>query len=249
MIRTRSDRRVVYVVLLLMAAGTAAVVALLEDYPRVETLRRFYGVQMYLQLWLILMASPLAYFHSGRWASGPLRIRAALGNATVFPALAHLMALLFLPPIYLLNLGNPFDITGTAGSLVIVILAATSFEGPRKRLGARTWKRVHRWLYVGFAVTTPAALFGGVMHVRPPVLALIVVLVGYRLAWMIVRRRRGQVPKMARFDRLHGVAMALTTWAILILSSPDQVENAHGGEDDPMAYEGPPGDHEPPPNP
>jgi DMSO/TMAO reductase YedYZ heme-binding membrane subunit len=235
-IRTSRDRRVVYFVLGLMAAGTAVGLAFFEDLPQVEFLRRFYGFQMYIQLWLILMSTPLLYFHKGRATRFLMSIRAALGNATVFPCLAHLIALLFLQPIYLLNLGNPFDITGTTGSLVIAGLAATSFATPMKRLGPRTWKRLHRWLYVGFAVTTPAALFGP-DGARAAPLALVLAVVGYRLAWWVDRKRKGKVPRATRWDRAHGLAMFFCAWAILILSSPDNVENAH--EDDQPAVRDP----------
>ncbi|WP_295078512.1 protein-methionine-sulfoxide reductase heme-binding subunit MsrQ [Tabrizicola sp.] len=106
-----------------------------------------------------LLAS-LAITPLRRFGLNLLRFRRALGLLAFIYVTLHLMAWV------LLDMGlrwdemladltkRPFVILGMAGFLVMIPLAATSWNGAIRRLGAAAWNRLHKLAYVAILAGT-----------------------------------------------------------------------------------------------
>jgi sulfoxide reductase heme-binding subunit YedZ len=90
-------------------------------------------------------------------------------------------------------LKRPFITAGSLGLLCLIPLAATSTAGMVKRLGARTWKRLHRLAYVAGVLGVVHYLWLVKPGTRDPYwyAAALTVLLGVRAGHALRARRRG----------------------------------------------------------
>ena len=160
----------------------------------IETITRETGVWTLRFLLLALTATPLR-----RWTgwNDAIRFRRMLGLYAFFYGSLHLLTYVWLdqffdgPAIIKDIYKRPFITAGATAFALMIPLAVTSTAGMIRRLGGKTWRRLHRLAY-GSAVV-------GVVHywwlvkadIRPPRnYAIIVgVLLGARLWYALVRRR------------------------------------------------------------
>lgn len=102
-------------------------------------------------LWLTLAITPLR-----RWTGqhALARFRRMLGLWAAFYALLHLLAYTWLDMGFELDevwrdLGKrPFVLVGSLAALLMLPLAATSFNRAVRALGAQRWQRLHRSVYL-----------------------------------------------------------------------------------------------------
>lgn len=149
-------------------------------------------------LCIVLAVTPL------RVATGTpelARLRRMLGLFVAFYALVHLLAYVAFDMGF--DAGEiardiakrPFILVGSLAALLLVLLAATSFNRAIKALGAVRWRRLHRSVY---AVAALAILHFYWMRAGKRdfaevavYAAILAVLLGWR-AWAALRKRRAQ---------------------------------------------------------
>ena len=92
---------------------------------------------------------------------------------------------------------RPFIMVGFAALLCLTPLAVTSTDGWIKRLGYRTWKRIHRLAYLAAALAVVHFAWRVKADLRRPLLyaAIFLVLLAVRLpGWVREARRRSGRP-------------------------------------------------------
>ena len=93
---------------------------------------------------------------------------------------------------------RPFIMVGFAALLCLTPLAVTSTDGWVKRLGFKTWKRIHRLAYLAAALAVVHFVWRVKADLRRPLLfaAIFLVLLGVRLPGWVreARRRAGSRP-------------------------------------------------------
>jgi len=129
-----------------------------------------------------------------------IRFRRALGVLGFAYALLHLLVWVVLDKQFFWAemgkdiLKRPFITVGMAAFLLLLPLALTSTDGAIRRLGASSWRRLHRLAWP--AVILGAAHYLLVVKAWPiePILYLLAAigLVGLRLVWL---RRRSAAPR------------------------------------------------------
>ena len=163
----------------------------------INTLERRYGLVALQLLVAVLAVTPLR----DRTGVNLLRFRRALGVTAFLFVLAHFLVWAVLDLQSLSRIGvelvrRPYITLGFAGFLLLVPLALTSNNPSIRRMGAASWRRLHRLTY-------PAALLAAVHFVwlvkglplEPFLyLAAIVLLLGLRL---VPARRRTPGPATA----------------------------------------------------
>ncbi len=118
----------------------------------VETLVRSSGDWALRFLCLTLAIRPLSQWVPG--AAWLMRLRRMLGLCTFFYASCHACAYAtwdmgWDPAALARDLAQrPFILVGALTLLSLIPLAATSWDGAIRRLGARQWKRLHRLVYL-----------------------------------------------------------------------------------------------------
>ncbi len=109
------------------------------------------GLLALIFLWACLACTPLKLLLGWNW---PIRVRKTLGLLGFFTALSHF--LFYLVVDQGLGLGKvltdvakrPFIAVGFLALVLLVPLALTSTKKALQSLGFRTWKRLHRLIYV-----------------------------------------------------------------------------------------------------
>lgn len=126
-----------------------------------------------------------------------IRYRRALGLLCFYYALMHFSVYLVLDQVLVLSailadvLKRPFIMLGMAALAMLVPLAATSNAFSIRRLG-KNWLRLHRLAYgaaicAGIHLVLATKVLGGEQYFY---LALVALLLGYRLVRPVIRRRR-----------------------------------------------------------
>lgn len=161
-----------------------------------EALIRGLGDWTLRLLCLVLAFTPL---REATGYAGLARFRRAVGVAVFLYATQHLAAYAWLDQsldllLVLADIAKrPFILVGMLCWLLLVPLAATSFNAAIRRLGAARWKRLHRlvyavaplailhfyWMRAAKVRFTEVAVYGGILAL----------LLGWRL-WRAWRRRR-----------------------------------------------------------
>lgn len=165
-----------------------------------EALIRGLGDWTLRLLCLTLAVTPLR-----RWAGWVALAgwRRGLGLWTCAYALLHLVAYAWLDQGWAAHalladvVERPFILVGLLAVLLLLPLAATSFDAAIRWLGARRWRRLHRVVYAvaGLAILhffwmrSGKQLYGEVIAYA----AVLAVLLGWRV-WDAVSRARGRVP-------------------------------------------------------
>ena len=126
-----------------------------------------------------------------------VRFRRMLGLFTYFYVVLHLVCYslfdmgLDFPEIAKDIAKRPFILVGFTGFLLLTLLAATSFNGAIRALGARRWQQLHKLVYV--------VAFLGILHffwMRAgkndfAEVAVYAAILAVLLGWRVVRRVRG----------------------------------------------------------
>jgi sulfoxide reductase heme-binding subunit YedZ len=162
-----------------------------DPYPPAIQATGLWSLRLLL---LGLALSPLA--RAARW-SWPLDVRRMVGLFAAFYALVHLL-------VWAKDYGfdgrflaseiaaRSYLAVGLAGALLLAPLAATSTDGSLRRLGARTWRRLHWLIYPAAALAYLHFVMAG-RFTRAETLiegVLLAALLGLRLA-RAGRRRAG----------------------------------------------------------
>ncbi len=182
----------------LMAAYGGLVVLFASPANWSSLLARGYGHFTYAYLGIILLSTALAWFHRGTPLAKVVVWRKQLGLATVLCVFGHFGFLLWEEPRLRkaeIDWGN--DGPGLLALSMLLVLAATTPDAVRKRLGQKRWKRLHMLTWAAFAITTPAALaaIGKGAFWLPLTIAALVV--GYRGAYLVSRRRKEREKRAA----------------------------------------------------
>lgn len=182
----------------LMLAYAVAVLVIAAPGKWPSLLARGYGHMTYAGLGVVLLSTAWAWFHRGTALARVVAWRKQLGLATVLCALGH-FGLLFWgePRLRKAEFEWSNDGPGLLALSMLLVLAATTPDAVRKRMGQKRWKRVHALTFVAFAITTPAALaaIGRGTFWLPLSIALLVV--GYRGAYLVSRVRRERAKRSA----------------------------------------------------
>ncbi len=160
----------------------------------IETITRETGVWTLRFLLLTLAATPLRRLTG--W-NDAIKFRRMLGLFAFFYGSLHLMTYVWLDQFF--DVGamikdvykRPFITAGATAYVLMLPLAATSTAGMIRRLGGKTWRRLHRLAYVSAIV--------GIVHywwlvkadIRPPrnYAVILSVLLVARIWYAIARRR------------------------------------------------------------
>ena len=160
----------------------------------IETITHETGTWTLRFLMITLAATPLRRLTG--W-NDIIRFRRMLGLFAFFYGSLHLLTYVWLDQFFDWSsivkdvAKRPFITAGATAFLLMVPLAATSTAGMIRRLGGRTWRRLHRLVYVSAALGVVHYWWLVKLDTRPPrnygiVLA---VLLSVRL-WTEFRRRR-----------------------------------------------------------
>jgi sulfoxide reductase heme-binding subunit YedZ len=154
-------------------------------------------------LFLSLACSPLNTLFGFRQA---LRVRRALGMYAFMYVGLHFSTFIGLDYAFDFSLLGPaiidqrFVLVGFASFLLLLALAITSTRGWQRRL-RKTWKRLHRLVYVA-ALLAVAHFMWAVKDAREPLRygLILAILLAFRLPW--VRRAAGRFRHRIRLGRL-----------------------------------------------
>ncbi|MBV9112605.1 MAG: protein-methionine-sulfoxide reductase heme-binding subunit MsrQ [Hyphomicrobiales bacterium] len=134
-----------------------------------------------------------------------IRYRRALGLLAFYYVVLHLTTYLVLDQGLDLSaivadiLKRLYITIGMAGFVILVPLAITSNNLSIRRLGAQSWNRLHRWVYLAAILAVLHFLLSVKVPIEPLFYAVLVaILLGYRLARSLLRERRGKAPARAR---------------------------------------------------
>ena len=165
----------------------------------IESITRSTGLWTLRFMLITLAVTP------ARWLTGwneIVRLRRMLGLFAFFYGSLHLLTYLWLDQFFdwsaiLKDVAKrPFITAGFSAYVLLVPLAITSTAGMIRRLGGRTWRRLHRLAYATAAL--------GVVHywwlvkadIRPPRnYALVLAMLLLMRVWMVVTRRRAALPR------------------------------------------------------
>ena len=126
-----------------------------EDSARIVI--RATGVLSSLLFVLAWSAAPLAHLSGKRWARSLLASRRRVGLGMAMSHGVHLLALLTLAQLVELGVDPLTMVAGSAGFVVIALMAASSSDAAVAALGRKRWLLLHRsgmpYLWVVFTVT------------------------------------------------------------------------------------------------
>jgi sulfoxide reductase heme-binding subunit YedZ len=160
----------------------------------INTLERAYG-EIALQLMVAgLAVTPLRTY----LGVNLLKFRRAIGVTAFFYVLAHFLVFAILDVqtverVWTEIVKRPYVTVGTAGLLMLIPLAVTSNNASVRKLGAATWRKVHKLTY-------PAAILGAVhylwlskgIQIEPIVYTVLIVAL---LATRLPRLKLGRVAR------------------------------------------------------
>jgi sulfoxide reductase heme-binding subunit YedZ len=151
-----------------------------------------------LGLWALRFLTATLAVTPLRRLGGPnlIRYRRALGLVAFFYATLHLTTYvvldqgLDLAAIWADIIKRPYITIGMAAFLILIPLAVTSHDAMIRRVGARLWQRIHRWVYLAAALAAiHFVLLVKSWPLEPLVYAsLVAILLLYRLAAALQRQ-------------------------------------------------------------
>ena len=161
--------------------------------PVEEILDRF-GNWALRFIMITLAVTPLRRITGWNWLS---RFRRMLGLFTFFYAAMHFLTWLILDQGVLLSailedlVERPFITIGFAAFLLLLALAVTSTDRMRRRLGPR-WQKLHNATYVIAILGVWHYWWQVKQDITEPLIyaAILIVLLGLRIAWNWQQRRR-----------------------------------------------------------
>jgi len=160
----------------------------------IETITRATGVWTLRFMLVALAVTP------ARWLTGLkdlIRLRRMLGLFAFFYGSLHLLTYVWLDQFFDVAaiardvVKRPFITAGFSAYVLLVPLALTSTAGMIRRLGGRTWRRLHRLAYVTAALGVVHYWWLVKLDTRPPrnYAILLAVLLLVRV-WIVVKARR-----------------------------------------------------------
>jgi sulfoxide reductase heme-binding subunit YedZ len=179
----------------LCAIAVAAVRGALGANPVAEVLNQL-GLLALVFLVASLAATPLKLLLGWTW---PVRIRRLLGLLAFFYATLHLLTYVAVDRLGELAtilediVNRPFITVGFMAWLLLVPLALTSTRGSIKRLGFRSWQRLHRLSYVVALLAVLHFVWRVKKDASEPLTygAIVLVLLAVRLfSWLGARKTR-----------------------------------------------------------
>jgi sulfoxide reductase heme-binding subunit YedZ len=167
----------------------------LSANPIAEVLNRL-GLLALIFLILALAMTPLRVFFGWTW---PVRVRRMLGLFAFFFAFLHLTTYVAVDQGFDLStvledvLKRRFIFVGVAAFLLLVPLAVTSTNAMVRRLGFRSWQRLHRLAYVATILGVIHFVWRVKKDMTEPVIygAVLALLLGFRL----MRALKSRAPK------------------------------------------------------
>jgi methionine sulfoxide reductase heme-binding subunit len=180
--------------------AAAAFAAFGTGVEGMQALARYSGRAGLAWFALIFMVAPWHQLARSPTSKLAMRQRRHLGLAFGSHHLAHLAFLL----TYLAASGKGLDPAraagGMAGYAAIVVMMATSTDAAVARLGARSWRRLHRtclwYVWIVFFVTYASRLLGkvpdagGSVAEFVPCMAVVIVVAMFRAGVFVTRKRR-----------------------------------------------------------
>lgn len=161
--------------------------------PVEEILDRF-GNWALRFIMITLAVTPLRRLSGWNWLG---RFRRMFGLFTFFYALMHFLTWLFLDQGFLLSailedlIERPFITIGFAALLLLTMLAATSTDGMRRRLGRR-WQTLHNATYLIAALAVWHYWWQVKQDISEPLIyaVILTVLLGSRAAWRLAHSKK-----------------------------------------------------------
>lgn len=194
---TRTENWIVFLTLMLLIIGVSALwlsTVELVDANIILTVR--HSVQFaYPFLLVVMLARPLQQLLRQPWTARLLRRRRLIGVAFAGAMTAHLMLIAFrfwYTPELTYPTGNL--VVGGGAYALLYLMFITSFEGPKRALGPKRWKLLHRtglvYAALIFAVPRTVEEITEFEYLKLGVPMLLVVLI--RLAAWLRSPRRGK---------------------------------------------------------
>lgn len=189
-------------------------------------------------LWYVaLIISPMGYVFGKERISYMLFARRAIGVSAAYFVLLHGAIALFgqlggvqqitlLPNIFKWSL-----LSGAVAGLILLVMAATSFDAVIRRMTYKRWKLLHRLGYMGgllavvhiWSVGTHLA-YSGIQFAAFIALVVLSGLESYRVT-TVVAKKHSDLKSKDYFATLLVAIWAL--WIVIILAIPGLVENYH----------------------
>lgn len=116
----------------------------------IEAINRFLGDWALRMLLVVLAATPLKILFGWTW---PVRMRRMLGLWSFVYVVLHITNYVAIDQFFAWGdiwqdiLKRKFITVGMVAFLILSALAATSWNGAIRRLGAKTWKQLHKLVY------------------------------------------------------------------------------------------------------
>lgn len=200
-------------------------------------LQQTMGLFSLVYWYVALLISPLGYVVGKERLRYWVFARRAIGVSAAYFALVHLTVALWG------QLGGPGElgrlpdliqtslIFGFAGVIVLLIMAATSFDIAVKRMTYRRWKLLHRTIYTAFVLVVlhiwmlgTHVTYVGVQWVAIAALLLLAGLESYRMLKNLDAKRHFLD---SRVSGLLMLLVVLAAWLFVILSIPALFDNYH----------------------
>lgn len=188
---------------LLISSGLTALAWMMGPDPEtsVTSALRWTGRLAFLLFLIPWLASPLKTLSPGNLSRSLLRWRRLAGIAFGGVQVVHLYLIVMLFRIF----GDPgVDsatlIVGGMGIGLAMVMLATSFDGPLRLIGSRTWKALHRsglyvfgLIYFFDFLVAPLAFSTGEILPYLPFMALTALALVLRISAIVVERRQSGV--------------------------------------------------------
>ncbi|MES2876661.1 MAG: ferric reductase-like transmembrane domain-containing protein [Patescibacteria group bacterium] len=197
--------------------------------------QQFYGLLCIFYWYTALIISPIGYVIGKQRTKHIEFARRAIGVSAAYFAVLHAAVALWgqlggfrgvggLSPLFQWSL-----LAGLFGVVVLLLMAATSFDGVIKFMTFRRWKWLHRLVYVGgiLAVLHIWSLgthvgYGGIQLVAFVALVVLSGLEMFRLVTILARKHTSLANKRVFYSLFAGLWLV---WIGLIASIPLAVEN------------------------
>lgn len=204
--------------------------------------QQVFGLSGVLLWYTALIISPLSYVISKKRMAHILFARRAIGVSAAYFVLLHgAIALLgqlggvqqiaLLPTLFKWSL-----LAGAVAGVILLIMAATSFDVVIRRMTYRRWKLLHRLGYIGgllaivhiWSIGTHLA-YSGVQLAALSALVILSGLESYRVTTVLARR----YPELNSKDYFVTLVVAIwALWVVVILAIPGLVRNYHSQHTD-----------------
>lgn len=211
----------------ILVAGSFFWVMVTEPFTslRIASLTQKFGLEATLFLYLTLLITPLSGVLPAAWRGLLVPARRPLGVASAVTALLHSVigfwgelggfsGLVFLSHPYLLSV-----VLSSVALLILLVMAATSFDSVIAWMGNRRWKLLHRFIYPSAYLVIIHVLVLGSDYSSGPLLRLSFVLFSVLLVLEALRIDRQLQKKRFRMIGFGVVSLVVAAFLGLELGS------------------------------